>query len=317
MQLSPRNKLNLFWDEQNVCRSRARTAATTRTRCPRPKPTATATSIRCARSRRRIPRRSATSILIEGGFGYFFSRWGGRAKENPNTESLVKIVEQCTAGCPANGNIPGLTYRSQTVDLFSDGRNKNITTTWRGSVSFVSGGESLKIGYQGSLLGDIRSANRGPNELRYRVNNGVPNQLTMFINEFQNDLWMRDDALLRAGDSGRMSKLTLQGGLRFDRAWSWAPRAAGRARAFLPVAAHLPGNAGRRQLQGPHAAHGGHLRSVRQRQDRAQGQRRQVSRGDDHGVELRDREPDVAHRAERHAQLDRHQRQLQSPTAIC
>ena len=42
------------------------------------------------------------------------------------------MVEQCTAGCPANGNIPGLTYRSQTVDLFSDGRNKNITTTWRG-----------------------------------------------------------------------------------------------------------------------------------------------------------------------------------------
>jgi hypothetical protein len=59
-------------------------------------------------------------------------------------------------GCPVNGNIPGLTYRSQSVDLFSDGRNKNTTTTWRGSVSFVSGSSSLKIGYQGSLLGDIR-----------------------------------------------------------------------------------------------------------------------------------------------------------------
>jgi hypothetical protein len=57
-----------------------------------------------------------------------------------------------------------------------------------------AGSSSLKIGYQGSLLGDIRSANRGSNALRYRVNNGVPNQLTMFINQFQNDLWMRDDA---------------------------------------------------------------------------------------------------------------------------
>ncbi len=83
----------------------------------------------------------SNKLLFEGGFGYFFSRWGGRAKEDPNTESLVKVVEQCSAGCAANGNIPGLTYRSQTVDLFSDGRNKNITTTWRASVSFVSGSQ--------------------------------------------------------------------------------------------------------------------------------------------------------------------------------
>jgi hypothetical protein len=66
--------------------------------------------------------------------------------------------------------------------------------TWRGSISFVSGSKNLKVGYQGSDLGDLRSANRGSNALRYRFNNGVPNQLTMFVNDFQNDLWMRDDA---------------------------------------------------------------------------------------------------------------------------
>src|SRR5205814_1732592 len=47
-------------------------------------------------------------VLLEGGFGYFFSRWGGRAKEDPNTESLARIIEQCAAGCPNNGNIPNL-----------------------------------------------------------------------------------------------------------------------------------------------------------------------------------------------------------------
>ena len=74
-------------------------------------------------------------LLLEGGFGYFFSRWGGRAKEDPNTEALQRIIEQCAAGCPANGNIPSLMYRSQTTDLFSDGRNKNITTTWRATAA--------------------------------------------------------------------------------------------------------------------------------------------------------------------------------------
>jgi len=235
-QLSPRNKLNLFWDEQNVC-------SISWAKCENGGNYANAlTSPEANGYGDLFPMRAqqvtysspfSNKLLFEGGFGYFFSRWGGRAKESPDTESLVKVIEQCTAGCPANGNIPGLTYRSQTVDLFSDGRNKNVTTTWRASVSFVSGSKSLKIGYQGSDLGDLRSANRGSNDLRYRFNNGVPNQLTMFIHEFQNDLWMRDDALYAQGQ-WTMNRLTLQGGLRFDRAWSWAPEQQETSR-FLPV----------------------------------------------------------------------------------
>ena len=69
-------------------------------------------------------------------------------------------------------------YRSQTTDLFSDGRNKNITTTWRAVASYVTGRQSFKLGYTANQLGDIRSANRGTNDLRYRTNNGIPNQLT-------------------------------------------------------------------------------------------------------------------------------------------
>jgi hypothetical protein len=172
-------------------------------------------------------------VLLEGGFGYFFSRWGGRTKTSPSTADLVKMVEQCIAGCPNNGNIPGLTYRSQTVNLFSDGRNKNITTTWRASVSWVTGARSLKVGYIGNKLGDIRLANQSPNNLLYRVNNGVPNQLTMFINRYQNDLWMRNDAFY-VQQQWTISRLTLNGALRLDHAWSWAPpQQLGPAR-FLP-----------------------------------------------------------------------------------
>ena len=67
--------------------------------------------------------------------------------------------------------------------MFSDGRNKNTTSTWRASAAWVTGAKSLKVGYIGNKLGDVRSANRGSNNLRYRVNNGVPNQLTEFIND--------------------------------------------------------------------------------------------------------------------------------------
>jgi hypothetical protein len=241
MQLSPRNKLNLFWDEQNVCNiswARCENGGNYANALFSPEANGYGDlhPMRAQQATYAAPLNN--KVLIEGGFGYFFSRWGGRAKDNPNTESLIKVVEQCAGGCPLNGNIAGLTYRSQTVDLFSDGRNKNVTTTWRASVSFVSGSKSIKIGYQGSLLGDIRSANRGPNDLRYRFNNGTPNQLTMFIHEFQNDLWMRDDGLYAQGQ-WTLSKLTLQGGLRFDRAWSWAPEQTETSR-FLPVPLSYP-----------------------------------------------------------------------------
>jgi hypothetical protein len=238
MQLSPRNKLNLFWDEQSVC-GKCENGGNYANALTSPEANGYGDLRPMRAQQATYSSPLSNKVLIEGGFGYFFSRWGGRAKEDPNTESLVKVVEQCSAGCAANGNIPGLTYRSQTVDLFSDGRNKNITTTWRGSVSFVSGSKSLKIGYQGSQLGDLRSANRGSNALRYRFNNGVPNQLTMFINEYQNDLWMRDDALFAQGQ-WTMKKLTLQGGLRFDRAWSWAPEQQEGPVRFLPVPLIFP-----------------------------------------------------------------------------
>ena len=109
------------------------------------------------------------------------------------------MQEQCTAGCPANGNIAGLIYRSQSVDLFISGRNKNRIYNWRANMARVTGALTFKAGYQGNLLGDIRSTNRAPNKLQYRVNNGVPNQLTMFINDYPNDLWMRDDSLYVQG----------------------------------------------------------------------------------------------------------------------
>ncbi|MEO8258383.1 MAG: TonB-dependent receptor [Acidobacteriota bacterium] len=220
-QITPRNKLNIFWDEQSVC-AKCENGGNyaNATTSPEANGYGDLTPMRFQQATWSSPVNN--KLFLEGGFGYFFSRWGGRAKEDPNTENLVRIIEQCAAGCAANGNIPGLMYRSQTTDLFSDGRNKNITTTWRASMAYVTGGSTFRAGYIGNQLGDIRSANRGTNDLRYRVNNGVPNQLTEYVHDQQNDLWMRNHALY-AQQQWTRGRLTLQGALRFDRASSWAP----------------------------------------------------------------------------------------------
>jgi hypothetical protein len=44
----------------------------------------------------------------------------------------------------------------------------------------------------------------------------------MYIHDFQNDLWMRNDAFF-AQEQWTIKRLTLSGALRFDHAWSWAP----------------------------------------------------------------------------------------------
>ena len=139
----------------------------------------------------------------------------------------------------------------------------------------------------------------------------------MFIHEFQNDLWMRDDALYAQGQ-WTMNRLTLQGGLRFDRAWSWAPDAAGRKVALPPRAAGLSRRprawtATRicsRASSATYDVFGNGKTALK-------GNVGKYLEATITGVELRHREPDVAHRAERLAQLDRQQRQLENPTAIC
>jgi len=220
-QITPRNKLNVFWDEQQVCKSCENGGNyANATTSPEANGYGDLHPMRFQQATWNSPVNN--KLLLEGGFGYFFSRWGGRAKEDPNTEALVRVIEQCAAGCAANGGIPNLMYRSQTTDLFSDGRNKNITTTWRAAASYVTGRQSVKVGYTANQLGDIRSANRGTNDMRYRVNNGVANQFTTYIHNQQNDLWMRNHALY-VQDQWTMGKLSLSGALRYDHASSWAP----------------------------------------------------------------------------------------------
>ena len=75
--------------------------------------------------------------------------------------------------------------------------------------------------------------------LSYRVNNGVPDQLTQSISPWQNDARAGWTALY-AQDTWTAGRFTLQGALRFDRAGSWFPaQQLGPAR-FLPTPISFP-----------------------------------------------------------------------------
>jgi hypothetical protein len=234
-QVSPRNKVSGFWDEQANCR-KCTGLTTGITDPPRVAPEARGVAqtlpLRVPQLAWSSPRTSR--LLLDAGFGGVYYGWGN-FERNPNpTRDLIGMVEQCAPSCANNGNIPGLVYRSQDF-----GTNTAASYNWKASVSYVTGANSLKIGYQGTLMTDYRTWSTNTQNLAYRVNNGIPNQITELVSPWQNNGDGGWHALY-AQEQWTHNRFTLQGALRFDRSTSWYPEQTEGPSRFLPVAIHIP-----------------------------------------------------------------------------
>jgi hypothetical protein len=233
-QMTPRNTVSGFWDAQALCRTC--TGATPGLSEPqRVSPEAVGVL------GRRLDVSQATwsspvthRLLLEAGYGG--TSFGvGNFERRPNpTRELIRVVEQCASGCEANGNIPGLVYRSQDFSVAHTG-----SYLWKGSVSYVTGTHSLKIGYQHTLMTDDRTWFTNNQNLTYLVNNGVPNQLTQSISPWVNNARAAWDGLF-AQEQWTRRRLTLQGAVRFDRARSWFPEQQEGPSRFLPAPIIIP-----------------------------------------------------------------------------
>jgi hypothetical protein len=237
-QLTPRNKISLFWDEQRPCEGGAAAgfsgsacrvsgdtevyAGSTAAPTPSASPTSAPETAAYRDHGNRVYQAKWTApvtnrLLLEAGTGTYRSRWGGKQIPGLGVDRLIRVTEQCSNGCAANGDIPNLTYRSGNWSS-----NINWNTQWNAAASFVTGSQSIKIGYQGALLYDDRKNYTNAEFLQYRVNNGVPNQLTMTINQFPVRQRVRSDAFY-AQEQWTVGRMTLQGALRYDHAWSYFP----------------------------------------------------------------------------------------------
>src|SRR5688572_17582914 len=258
-QATPRNKFTLFWDQQRPCEGGAAqgfsgsacrvsgdgevfagsTAA--------PTPSASAISAPETAGYRdygnRVAQAKWTSpvnnrLLLEAGFGMYISRYGGGQLPGLPTEDLIRVTEQCAAGCLANGNIAGLSYRS--LNWFS---NINWNNSWSAAASLVTGSHSIKVGYQGGALIDQRK-NFGNNQfINYRTNNGVPDQITLNINRFGINQSVRFDSVY-AQEQWTLGRMTVQGAVRYDHAWSYFPEQTVGPLRFFPTAVTYPRTTG-------------------------------------------------------------------------
>ena len=234
-QVTPRNKIGGFWDEQWVCRN-CEGATFGITTPPVAAPEAIGVSETLPL---RVPQATWTSpvtnrLLLDAGFGGTYYGWGNFERDPNPTRDLIRVTEQCAGGCPNNGGRPNLVYRSQDW-----GDNRTGSYTWKGSVAYVTGTHSVKVGYQGTLMTDDRTWSTNSQHLWYRFNNGIPNQLTQLISPWINNARAGWHAVF-AQEQWTLRRLTLQGALRFDVARSWFPEQNIGPTRFLPVAYHFP-----------------------------------------------------------------------------
>jgi hypothetical protein len=251
-QLTPRNKLSVFYDNQPSCNGAGWLDGSDacRTTLPGedgwiaggsqvngffgPGPNAPETGDysnawqRVQQAKWQSP--VTSRLLLEAGFGIYASRWGYEERPGNTTSDLIRAQEQGTI--PGTG-LSNLKYRS------SNWPNGRIGAhTWNASASYVTGAHNVKFGYQGAFHRDIDNLFTiisNSQRLQYRFLNGVPNLITMDAGP-----WTRQVRTEYAGffaqDSWTRDRLTLQGALRYDRAWSYFPPQQVGPDVFIPTA---------------------------------------------------------------------------------
>lgn len=259
VQPTPRNKFNLFWDEQNPCQGASwpgvndgcrqssdqwlvagaqgvagSFGAATATSAPE-----TSNYAGPGHAFQRVQQATWTSpvsnrFLLDAGFGTYYSRYGGQEEPGNPTRSIPKMVEQCLTGCPSNGGIQNLTYGSQDWQS-----NQMLVLSWRASASYVTGAHNMKFGYQGGMPMLNQNYFSNDTHLQYRLNNGVPNLLTLDLKPYALHSRTRTESVF-GQEQWTHNRLTLQGALRYDRAWSYFPeQTIGQVR-FLPTLITFP-----------------------------------------------------------------------------
>ena len=245
-QITSRNKINFFWDEQHPCSGATWTPQGTGCRNPSGNQVfsaGTTTSPEAGGYGHRFQRVQqgtwsspvTNKLLLEAGYGTYLSRWGTNRRPDSVTADVIRVTEGCStsAGCANNGGIAGLTYRSEAP--FDDWIGAHV---WRASASYVTGAGSLKIGYQGGWHVDDEKNFPNSTYTTYTLQNGVAScsgatvlnatnscqgvSIAETLTPYQIHQDVRYDALY-AQEQYTIGKFTFQGAIRYDHSWSYFP----------------------------------------------------------------------------------------------
>jgi hypothetical protein len=228
-QASARNKFNIYWDEQRNC-----------TLCDDGGSAGNNNFAPEARGNNQSPPRvqqvtwtspATQRLLFEAGFGTNLIMGYGPKPNLENSSALIPVTEQCTAGCDANGGIANLTYRANSWYVAD-----SAVLNWRAATTYVTGRHNAKVGYLAQFI-DNKFPNPRQNDawLSYRVNNGIPNRLTMTAAPAEVHTHVSTGSFY-AQDQFTARRLTVSAALRYDHVWSHFPQQQLGPNPFVPTA---------------------------------------------------------------------------------
>jgi len=150
-------------------------------------------------------------LLLEAGYATFISRWGWM----PQPGAITNLVQMTQL-------VPTFKVFRGVDNILDNSQNPN---TWRASATYVTGAHNFKFGYQGAY--HIEETTDLANDARYTLTDLtfiVPGMYsaTMRIAPWQQSNRTEYHAFY-AQDQWTIGRMTVQGALRFDRAWSWFP----------------------------------------------------------------------------------------------
>jgi hypothetical protein len=161
-------------------------------------------------------------LLEAGGTYYSYRHAGGFLSLPPDGIFDTGVTELSTALNPATGT-PFAPRANYTYRALSEYRDDTASpNNWNASLAYVTGSHSMKVGYQGAFQAASTIRHSNPTLLSYNLNRGVPTAFTVRIPEWgtADRTWTQ---AFFAQDAWTRGRLTLQGALRYDRAWSYSP----------------------------------------------------------------------------------------------
>ena len=140
-------------------------------------------------------------ILLDASLLYHYFNWGFLPYVDTNPEA-IGLTEQST----------GITFKGRSSG-WSDRENRILR--YRATLSYITGAHAFKLGFNNST-GSSDYFNFVHQPIGYRLNNAIPNQITLRARPFHT-LWEMDaDIGLFAQDRWTIDRVTLTGGVRFD-----------------------------------------------------------------------------------------------------
>jgi hypothetical protein len=160
-----------------------------------------------------------SKLLLEAGYATFVSRWGWM----PQPGAVTNLVQMTTI-------VPDFRIYRAVDNMLDNSQNPN---TWRASATYVTGAHNFKFGYQGAyhieettdIGGDPRMTVTDFNFLTGAPALSKPfgfYQATIRISPWEQSNRTTYHAFY-AQDQWTLGRATLQGAIRYDRAWSWFP----------------------------------------------------------------------------------------------